>query len=76
LGSADLGRLKEDRRCCGDSTGTRGQFGTFGEEFSFIEHYIAGKIDFLRLRFKATVTMLIGSVAKEYAGFTSKGQFV
>ncbi len=57
MGSADVSRLKEDRSFGrgGDSAGTRGKFGSFRGEFSFIEHYITGKVDFLRLRFEATV---------------------
>jgi hypothetical protein len=60
----------------GDSTGTKWEVVTFRGEFSFIEHYIAGKIDFLRLGFKASVTTLIGAIAKKYARFASKSQFV
>ncbi len=49
---------------------------TFSRKVCFIEDNISGKVNFLRLGFKAPIATLIGSIADEYAWFASKLQFV
>jgi hypothetical protein len=49
---------------------------TLSWKIGFIKDNVAGKIDLLRMGFKAPVATLIGNIAEKDAGLASKGKFM